>query len=165
MSAPPPPPPPPRAVSPLVTKWWNWELQLATNFGNPCTNGYQSWWLKLGLPNLVCTRLFSKFHLYVLYVKFCNVFRTFPKRYSETCFLSTWMQPWGNVTETFLLGWVMTPCDIAASVLPCWFLCNPFLIEIQAFSFKKMHFDLLLAKCKYWHGPFVWNKVNLLFNS
>ena len=34
-------------ASPLLTKW-NWELMLATNFGNPCTNGYQSW-----LPTLV----------------------------------------------------------------------------------------------------------------
>ena len=28
--------------SPVLTMWWNWELTLVTNFGNPCTNGYQS---------------------------------------------------------------------------------------------------------------------------
>ena len=28
-----------RAASTVLIKWWNWELMLAINFGNPCTNG------------------------------------------------------------------------------------------------------------------------------
>ena len=43
-------------VSPVLTKWWNWELTLATNFGNPLTHAqmvrpYQSWWSKFLATN------------------------------------------------------------------------------------------------------------------
>ena len=40
-------------VSPVLITWWNCELTLAINFGNPCTNGHQSWWPKFGLPTYV----------------------------------------------------------------------------------------------------------------
>ena len=38
-------------ASTVLTKWRNWELLLAINFCNPCTNGYQSWWPKCWLPD------------------------------------------------------------------------------------------------------------------
>ena len=38
-------------VSPVLTKWWNWELMLASNFGNLCQMS----------PNLVAKILATKF--------------------------------------------------------------------------------------------------------
>ena len=50
---------------PVLTKWWNWELILATNFGNLCTNV-----TKVGSPNFgyriwFCTRLFRRWASYL----------------------------------------------------------------------------------------------------
>ena len=46
-------------ASPVLIKWWNWELTLATNFDNPCTNGYQSWCAKFWQLTLFYIRLLS----------------------------------------------------------------------------------------------------------
>ena len=65
----------PQKASPLLTKWWNWELMLATNFCSLCpkvTNfgsqnfGYQIWF---------CTRLFTV--KWVKSIKFWTHFTSF----------------------------------------------------------------------------------------
>ena len=61
------------AVSTVVTKCWNWELILATNFGNQCTNGHHWWWPKFGCQLWLCTRLIS----YVCWCIFGNKFSEF----------------------------------------------------------------------------------------
>ena len=40
-------------ASTVLTKCWNWELMLATNCGNPCTDGHHGWWPTFWLPTVV----------------------------------------------------------------------------------------------------------------
>ena len=97
-------------AGPVLTKWWHWELILATNFGSLCpkvTNygsqnfGYQIWF---------CTRLFiSLIFLHVLSYRFLKL-SDFP----ETIFL------WVLLLKTFLyLSYVLSHFRVSARLL--WF--------------------------------------------
>ena len=48
-------------TSPVLTKWWNLELTLATNFGvhAQMACGYQRWWPNFGYQIWFCTRLLN----------------------------------------------------------------------------------------------------------
>ena len=95
------------SASIVLTKCWNWELMLATNFGNPCTKGHHCWSPKFWLPTLVLHQTCKQVNTY------WNCSQDWPV---ETTFFSTGLVPLLVLVATSA-GWPLRSLAVSEAVV------------------------------------------------